>query len=101
MHRSTGICRAASRKGDYDFAIADFDRAVELDDKYAQAYINRGYAYAAKREFGPALADYDAALKLEGIVRIVARIGNEQGRPLKPDPTPLRLLRKGFVTLPN
>ena len=44
-------------------AVADFDRAVELAPRYAEAYNNRG---AARHELGDdagAIADYDRALE--------------------------------------
>ena len=34
--------------GDYDRAIADYSRAIEIDPKFAQAFSDRGDAHAAK-----------------------------------------------------
>ena len=45
-------------KGDLDRAIADFDEAVRLDPKDAQAYYNRGTAWEKKRRLREALADF-------------------------------------------
>ena len=35
-------------RGDYTGAIADYDKAIELDPNYALAYMNRGIAKAQK-----------------------------------------------------
>ena len=38
--------------GDYDRAIADYDRAIKLKGDFAFAYNNRGSAYGSKRLLG-------------------------------------------------
>src|SRR5262249_10248465 len=45
------------KKGQYDFAIADFDHAIELDPTSSFALNNRGTAYARKGQFERAIAD--------------------------------------------
>jgi tetratricopeptide (TPR) repeat protein len=50
--------------GDYANALADFDRALELDPQNSSAYTHRGLARAALRDYGGALHDYDHALEL-------------------------------------
>lgn len=62
VHYSRGIEWAA--KGDMDRAIADYDAALRINPKYADALFNRGHAWGAKGETDRALADYDAVLKL-------------------------------------
>ena len=52
-----------TKKGDYDRAIADYNKALELDPKDATAYNNRGYAYRQKGDYDKAIADYDKALE--------------------------------------
>lgn len=44
------------KNGLYDRAISDFNRAIEIDPKHADAYNNRGNAYynKDKREKGKA-----------------------------------------------
>jgi tetratricopeptide (TPR) repeat protein len=37
------------RKGQYDKAISDFNRALEINPRYAEAYINRGITYRSQR----------------------------------------------------
>ena len=56
---------AYGEKGDHDRAIADFNKAIELDPKYDEAYYNRGYAYSKKGDHGHALADYNKAIELD------------------------------------
>ena len=46
-------------------ALADYDRAIELDPDLAQAYYNRGNTYAELQEHAAALADYDRATELD------------------------------------
>jgi tetratricopeptide (TPR) repeat protein len=57
------------RKGEYDRAIADFDRAISLNPKDATynavAYNNRGLAWDHKGEFDRAVSDYDRAIALD------------------------------------
>jgi tetratricopeptide (TPR) repeat protein len=55
---------AYAEKGEYDRAIADFDKAIKLKPKDAKAYSNRGNAYREKGDKERAIADYDKAIKL-------------------------------------
>jgi len=52
------------KKGEYDRAIADFTKALEINPRLAQAYYNRGVAYERKGEYDQAIADYTNALEL-------------------------------------
>ena len=52
-------------KGDYQEAIADYDRAIKLKPEYADVYYNRGNAYKNIEEYSKAIADYDRAIKLK------------------------------------
>jgi tetratricopeptide (TPR) repeat protein len=45
-------------------ALADYNRAIELDPKYATAYINRADVYKKNGERERALADYGKAIEL-------------------------------------
>ncbi len=49
--------------GDYDRAIADFDRALELDPR-PESYYNRGVAYYSKNDVDKAIADWNNAINL-------------------------------------
>ena len=51
-------------KGDYDRAIADYDKAIELNPKLAPAYNDRGNVYSAKGDYDRAIADFDKAIEL-------------------------------------
>jgi len=51
-------------KGDYDKAISDFNKAIELDPTYADAYFNRGYAYLKQRKWQKAVENFDQVLRL-------------------------------------
>ncbi len=59
---------ARGRKGDYDGAIADFTKAIELSGadspKAALAYVNRGAAHGMKDDYDGAIADCDKAIAL-------------------------------------
>ena len=51
---------------DYDHAIADYSEAIRLKPDYAEAYNNRGLAFAlsSKRSLASAIADYSQAIQL-------------------------------------
>ena len=50
---------------DYEGAIADFDKVIELNPKYVAAYNNRGVAKNAIGDYEEAIADFDKAIELE------------------------------------
>jgi Tfp pilus assembly protein PilF len=50
--------------GDCQSAIADYNRAIEIDPDYSQAYARRGWAFLCLDELAKAEADFDRALKL-------------------------------------
>ena len=58
-------CTAHNNKKDYDQAVADCDKAIELDPKFAPAYAARCYAYTFKQEYDRAIADCDKAIALD------------------------------------
>ena len=51
-------------KNDYDRAIADYDAALRIDPKLADAYHGRGSAWAHKGDPERAISDFDSALRL-------------------------------------
>jgi tetratricopeptide (TPR) repeat protein len=50
---------------EYQRAIADFDRALELNPSYTRAYNNRGNVYLDLKEYQRAIADYERAIELD------------------------------------
>ncbi len=50
---------------DYDLALADYDRILELDEGYWSAWNNRGNVYYYLGEFDLALTNYDEAIELD------------------------------------
>ena len=54
-----------SKKRDYPSAIKDYDRAIESDPDYIDAYIARAEAKDSLRDYNSAKADFEKALKLE------------------------------------
>ncbi len=52
-------------KGEYDKAIADYDRVIELDPEDADAYFSRGDVWDIKGEYEKAIADCSRAIDLE------------------------------------
>ena len=49
---------------DLSGAIADFTAAIQLDEKYAKAYFNRGITKNELGDYESAIADYDRAIEL-------------------------------------
>jgi tetratricopeptide (TPR) repeat protein len=49
---------------EYARAIADYDRAIELDPKHVNAFYNRGLARESLQEYQDALKDYASAIAL-------------------------------------
>ena len=52
----------SARKGDFEQALADHNKALELKPGLSQAHINRGNAYYHLGQFEAALQDYQTAL---------------------------------------
>ena len=46
-----------SKLQQYDKAITDYNKAIELDPKYAMAYNNRGFAYGKLQQHDRAITD--------------------------------------------
>lgn len=51
-------------RGEYDLAINDYGKAIELNPKDTSVYMNRGLAHYNKKNYDLATADYDKAIEL-------------------------------------
>jgi tetratricopeptide (TPR) repeat protein len=61
-HKKQG--KALARKGQYDEALAELHRALELDPKDGEAYALRGSIHILKGNFDQAVADFNKALEI-------------------------------------
>ena len=52
-------------KGDYERAVANYSKAIELDPKFAEAYYGRGSAYYFKGEYDKAWKDVHKSQSLD------------------------------------
>jgi curved DNA-binding protein CbpA len=83
----------AYRDGDLTGALADFNRAIEQDPRFAAAYIDRGIVFYRLRNFDRAFADMAQAKRLTKPERkksVVARV-----------PQPPAPIRMGYVPGPR
>jgi len=51
-------------KKDADQAIADYEKALEINGDYALAFYNRGFAWVVKKEYSKAIDDYRKAIDI-------------------------------------
>lgn len=52
------------QSGELDAALADYNKAIQINPDLAAAYNNRANYYAAKKQLVKAIADYDRAIDL-------------------------------------
>jgi tetratricopeptide (TPR) repeat protein len=50
---------------DKNHALADYDRAIELDPMHAAGYNSRGSLYLSEEDIDRALSDYGRAIELQ------------------------------------
>ena len=62
-YNNRGVAYGA--KGDHDYAIQNYDKAIALKPDDAEAYYNRGVTYGEKDEQARAIQDYDKAIALK------------------------------------
>jgi len=51
--------------GEYDKAIQEYDKALELDPTYVPAYYDRGVAHAQQQHYADAIADFSEVIALD------------------------------------
>ena len=51
--------------GQYQRAIEDYDKAIQLDPDYATAYYNRGGSYSDLAQYQRAIEGFDKAIQLD------------------------------------
>ncbi|MBC8228037.1 tetratricopeptide repeat protein, partial [bacterium] len=51
-------------KGDYDRAISDLNKAIEINPKLAEAYLNRGVAWGNKGDYDRSISDCNKAIEV-------------------------------------
>jgi Flp pilus assembly protein TadD len=56
---------AYTEKGQLDLAIADFDRAIELNPTNPKFFVDRGSVFLRKGQHDRAIADFDHAIRLK------------------------------------
>jgi tetratricopeptide (TPR) repeat protein len=65
FYNNRGI--AYGEKGQYDQAISDFNRAIELNPRDIKAYNNRGIVYRLKGQYDQAISDFNRAIELNSL----------------------------------
>ena len=55
---------AFGKKGEYDKAIAHFNKAIDINPKLPGAYYGRGLAYYVKGQYDKAIADFNKAIEM-------------------------------------
>jgi tetratricopeptide (TPR) repeat protein len=55
---------AYGEKGQYDQAISDFNKAIEINPRYHKAYNNRGIVHRRKGQYDGAISDFNKAIEI-------------------------------------
>ena len=53
-----------SRNGSYELAIADYNKAIDIDPGFAEAHYNRGFSFYELGRYEEAIADLTRAIEL-------------------------------------
>jgi DNA-binding winged helix-turn-helix (wHTH) protein/TolB-like protein/Tfp pilus assembly protein PilF len=62
----TVVARVDYFKHDYDRAIGDYQKVIEISPQFASAHTRLGMAYLAKRDFTAAINEFQVAQKING-----------------------------------
>ena len=85
---------AFASKKEYDRAIADYTKAIEIDPKHVGAYNDRGLAYTSKGDYERAIADVIKAVELTARPtpqpKTIALTPPPAGETAKTEPSPRR-----------
>jgi Flp pilus assembly protein TadD len=65
FYNNRGI--AYGEKGQYDQAISDFNKAIEIKPGYDKAYNNRGIVYRLKGQYDRAISDFKRAIEINSL----------------------------------
>ena len=78
---------ASASRRDYEHALADLTRAIELEPGKADYFYERGSAYAADKQEDKALGDFNQAIKLkpDDVPALMARAGIRADRDDPPE----------------
>jgi tetratricopeptide (TPR) repeat protein len=58
---------AYGEKGQYDQAISDFNKAIEINRRYIKAYNNRGIVHRLKGQYDRAIRDFNKAIEINSL----------------------------------
>ena len=86
---------------DYDRAIADYTKAIEIDPKFADAYYNRGLAYCYKQDYDRAITDYTKAIEIDPKFAIASAIAATFTTISKITTGPSRTTPRPTKSIPN
>ncbi|HUL37796.1 MAG TPA: tetratricopeptide repeat protein [Thermodesulfobacteriota bacterium] len=65
FYNNRGI--AYGEKGQYDQAISEFSKAIQINPNYDKAYNNRGIVYRLKGEYNQAISDFNKAIQINSL----------------------------------
>lgn len=63
-HYNLGISYAEEEE-EYDQAISEFTKAIEIESNHVDSYVGRGEAYLDKLELDQAISDYTKAIQID------------------------------------